>query len=245
VALALAAGLTLTSLTACVKKAPPPDPHAIFLAAFTKTNSQGYDVATATVGDTLEGHAAVNPQLRAASFNEQGTIQGSDVLIEATEIGTSFWVKTDLGDIGTSLNIDPTKWYLIDRSKLGGKQAKPFDVGGADPFDLAQLFAGVRSITYMSATELTGFVDLTAAKGVSAPDATDLSSSGDQATQVPFTMNLDPQGRITKLVVDGTNINPNLSQSYTFTNYGQPGPIQQPPAEQTVPAPAAVYAFLT
>ena len=99
-------------------------------------------------------------------------------------------------------------------------------------------------MTRTDSTHLTGTVDLTAATGVSAPDAGDLQSSGDAAKTVPFAAALDGQGRLVKLSINADAFNPNLSQSYSFSNYGSPTTIQAPPAAQVSPAPATMYSFL-
>ena len=221
--------------------APTAAPADTLIAALGKLKSQGYDVKMTAASGGLNGNASIDPTAGNASLEEKGSVQGVTIDISAVEIGTDLWAKIDLGAASSQLGIDPTKWMLVDQTKLTGADSKPFDLTGPDALAVAGLLTSVTNVTATDATHLSGTVDLTAATGISSPDSSDLSKAGDAAKTVPFTVTLDDQGRITDIKV--TPSAAELAEEFTFSNYGSPTAITAPPAANVIPAPAAIYSF--
>jgi hypothetical protein len=160
-----------------------------------------------------------------------------------TEIGRDLWVKADFGPLAQNLNIDKTKWYRVDASKLE-PEAIPFDLLGGErthptrplawPLGIGAVFADVANVTRTDATHLAGVVDLTRATGPEAP-----GKSGVTDAAVPFTATLDGQGRLTDLRITG-----DLNLDIVFSNYGSPTPITAPAAADVLTAPDGLYQVL-
>jgi hypothetical protein len=160
-----------------------------------------------------------------------------------TEIGTDLWVKADFGPLGKNLNVDKTKWYKLDASKLS-TDVIPFDLDGRGtphptrplswPLGIGTAFASVANVTRSDATHLAGVVDLTKATGSEAPG----KSSATYAA-VPFTATLDSHGRLTDLRITETDAD--FDHDTTFSNYGSPTLIAAPAPNNVLPAPDGLY----
>ncbi len=254
VGLLVAAGL---GLAACTTGTPTGTPSASsstatqvapadqLTAAFAKLTTQGYDVTVTEFGSGLNAHASVDPTRKAATEDVKADLGASGGTIEVTavQIDGKLWVKLNLGQLQAQTGVDPTKWLLIDASKLKPDNL-PFDPSSPDLLALAGLFSGVSNVTRTDATHLSGTVDLTKATGPNKPNESDVSGAGDAAKAVPFTATLDDQGRLTELKITPDSGHGALAQDITISNYGSPSPINPPADADVVPTPPAVYAFL-
>ncbi len=248
VSLLLATGLGLAA--ACSTNSQPGSAAATTVAqvspadaltnALATLKTTGYDATTtlpaqgATVKTSVD--YADKAATQAASINQT-------LSLAFTEIGSDLWVKADFGPLAQNLNIDKTKWYAVDTSKIK-PEAIPVDLFGdqqphptrplAWPLGIGAVFANVANVTRTDATHLAGVVDLTKATG---PEAPGRSSATDAA--VPFTATLDGQGRLTELKITGANQDINLD--ITFSNYRSPTPIAAPAPADVLPAPDGLY----
>jgi hypothetical protein len=241
----IVAGLALaacTNATATPAATPTPtvSPADQLAAALGKLKGQGYDVAI-TAGSSTTGKASVDPSRQAAQDMVMGEAGGQAFTVTIVQVGSSMWTKVDLGQTGSTLGLDPTKWLLIDQSKMTGPNSKHFDLSGPDAFDVTGLMASTAGVKATDATHLTGTVDLTAATGINQPAKDALTQAGDKAKAVPFTAALDDQGRLTDLGINAAGINSNLSETFSYSNYGSPSAITAPPASDVIPAPVAFY----
>ena len=218
-------------------------PAAALTNALATLKNTGYD-ATLTIPQGATVKTSVDYVNKAAT---QAVYVGGPTLSEAfTEIGSDLWVKADFGPLVQNLNIDKTKWYKFDASKLQ-PEAIPFDLVGSQPprstrplawpLGIGAVFANVANVTRTDATHLAGVVDLTKA---TRPEAPGKSSATDSA--VPFTATLDGQGRLTELKITWASADLNLG--ITFSNYGSPTPIAAPAATDVLPAPDGLYQAL-
>ncbi len=212
--------------------------------ALATLKNTGYDATLTLPAQDATVKTSVDYANKAAT---QAVYIGDQTLSVAfTEIGSDLWVKADFGPLAQNLNIDKTKWYKFDASKLK-PEAIPFDLFGGErhnptrplawPLGIGAVFASVANVTRTDATHLAGVVDLTKATG---PEAAGKSSVTDAA--VPFTATLDRQGRLTELKITGANEDFNLG--ITFSNYGSPTPIAAPAAADVLPAPDGLYQAL-
>jgi hypothetical protein len=155
-------------------------------------------------------------------------------------IGTDVWLKVDLGAAGNKqFGLNKAKWMAVDKSKITDNDAVPTD---ANPSTFANdLLGGVVTVARVDDTHLKGTVDLTQMKSF-APDQEVLTRAGDKAKAVPFTATLDTKGRLTEVKTDGTGIDPGLTITMTFTNFGSAVSITKP--ADAIPAPAGLYTVL-
>jgi hypothetical protein len=249
----IAAGLGLTACTtagttpgATPTTTPPPtlSPTDALTAALGKLKTQGYDLTLTQQGGLITGGGSVDASKTSATLEQKGTVDGATLDLSATQIGTTLWVKIDAGPLNSSVGVDPTKWMLVDQTKVTGAKSKTFDLAGSDALDISKLLASTSGVTRTDATHLSGTVDLTAATGVSAPDSGDLSKAADAAKKVPFVATLDDQGNLTDLTITADVANKALSEEFKLSNFGSQKPITAPAAADVVPAPDLVYTIL-
>jgi hypothetical protein len=252
VSILLATGLGLAACSTNVRRsiatAPPAQvsPADVLSNALATLKNTGYD-ATLTIpaqGATVK--TSIDYANKAATQGASVDI-GDPGLSEAfTEIGSDLWIKADFGPSAQNLNIDKTKWYKVDASKLH-PGAIPFDQFGGEqahptrplswPLGIGAAFASVIKVTRTDATHLAGAVDLTKATGPGSP-----GKSNPTDAAVPFTATLDGHGRLAELKVTGVAEGVNLDIS--FSNYGSPTPIVAPAAADILPAPDGLYQVL-
>ena len=247
IGLAIAAGLALTACTTTSKTPAGPSAgpgNAALTAALGKIGSTSYNFDIKQRG--LGGGGSVDPVAHNASIQLIGPEQGTNVNIQALQIGIgNLFAKFDAGSvIDAQVGIDPTKWMLVDLNQLTGPNAKPFDATSGDVLDVAGLMAGVNTVQQTDSTHLTGTVDLTRATGVNVPTADDLTTAGTAAKTTPFTATLDGQGRLTELNIDASGFDKDLSFDIVFSAFGAASALTAPAAADFIPAPAGLYQLL-
>jgi hypothetical protein len=213
-------------------------------SALGKLKGQGYDVALNQEGNQVSGHASVDPAKNSATQEIKGTVGGQMIDLAATQIDTNLWLKLDFGALNAQAGIDPTKWMLVDQSKITKADSKPFNFTGPDALGLAALLTSVTDVQRTDATHLTGTVDLTKATGPIKPSDDDIKAASGAAAAVPFTVTLDDQGRLTELKITADASHSALSEDFVFSNYGSPSAISAPAPADVVPASDTVYQIL-
>lgn len=237
------AGCTTSAGSGSPGPTAPVDGHAALVAALAKIGSTSSDVTITEHG--LTGTGSFDPAAKTAQLELKGVEQGVNVDIQALQAGGQLYAKFDAGAAADAqLSIDPTKWMLVDQSKLTGPNAKPFDLSSPDTLDIAGMLAGVDSVQATDATHLAGTVDLTKATGINVPAAGDLNTAGAAAKTTPFTMVLDAQGRIVDLKVNADGFDKSLTFEIGFADFGAARPVTAPAAGDVVPAPAGLYTLL-
>ncbi len=236
-----ATGTPTTTITITTSQISPAE---ALTAALGKLKGQSYDVNLTNRGGTISAHASVHGAENSASFSEQGSVEGQHVSISATEVGTRLWVKADFGPLNAQLSIDPSKWMLVDKSRITKVSGVPFDLAGPDAFGVTGLLTSVSGVTRTDATHLAGTVDLTAATGINKPAAEDLTKAGAVAKTLPIAVTLDDQGRLVELKITASGTAADLAGQLVISNHGSPGPITTPPAADVIPAPPALYEIL-
>jgi hypothetical protein len=248
--LALAVASVGAGCTTIVPPVEPPlavptasDPKAAqaLAHALAELSAESYEVrVVASHGRTVEG-GSVEPA--AASFDLQSaTAVEDDALREAARrIGGSIWLNVAYPDVNAALGISPRQWILASPASLKLGAGARFDVASRDPLDLAQLVAGITTVSQSDATHLAGSIDYTRSHGVSAPDADELSEVGAAAQTTPFTATLDPEGRLLAVTIDADAYNPDLTRTITLSAYGHAPDPARPAAATVVPATPTVY----
>ncbi|HEX7744324.1 MAG TPA: hypothetical protein VF462_03535 [Micromonosporaceae bacterium] len=127
------------------------------------------------------------------------------------------------------------KWLHIDSSKLpAGSQLQRMRAG--DPLGANNLMAGVTEVQRTGEGSLKGTLDLT--KSPTA-DKDAMKMLGDKAKSVPFTAEIDEQGRLTELVIDMESVHAGLGQmKTTYSDFGVPVTVETPAASEVQEAPA-------
>ena len=218
---------------------------AALTAALAKlATSGGYDLSLSTAGGSTSGTGAVNLAKKSVVMNDKIAVATLRMSISAVQIGSKRWMKVDFGALNSRFGFNKDKWMLVDTSKLTGPNAKEFDQSSGDALDVAGLLSKMSNVKQSDATHFTGTVDLTGATGVTKPNITALKKAGSNASAMPFSVSLDSQGRPATVKIKPKVGNTALSVDITFSHYGSPSAITEPPAGQVVPAPAELYSIL-
>jgi hypothetical protein len=202
-------------------------------------STTGYRVTVTASHGRLVGSGVVRP----GSFDVRRSeaVESSALVESARKIGKSVWLNFDFATLNAELRITANQWISASPARLKTGESSPFDLAGDDPFDLAGLLAGVTAVRSDGPRELSGVVDFTSSRGVSAPDADELSEAGDAASSTPFMASLDAQGRILSVTINADAYNPDLTRRVDLSDYGSVAAPVPPPASAVVPASATVY----
>jgi len=208
-----------------------------------RINEAGLKLGGSSFAFTIDGGGVKGEGVRhAPSQSMQLTIsaseEGQEFSVELIQIGNDVWMKMDLGlDPGD----DPDMKELADA--LGGwthvtKEAAAADVGalasaGADAMGGAVLQEAT-DLKETSPGVFTGTIDLTKNPDIDVTDEETLKALGDKAKNVPITITLDSEGRLSSFVFDIPAAADVKAQKVTmkffdFDNVKQPTP---PPADQ-------------
>jgi hypothetical protein len=179
---------------------------------------------------------------------ESGTVSGVSVTLSFIFTADMVYAKLDLGNANQTVGIDPTKWYVVDRSKVtstAGMASINVADHSKDTVGVGDILAGATGLTKVDDTHVTGTIDETKITGPAAPSASDLTKAGAGANSVPLTATFDSAGRFTEFDLTPTDSAAKdvFEQKMSFSDYGSPTPVTLPAASVTVPAPPVVYSF--
>ncbi|MFE9688822.1 hypothetical protein [Micromonospora sp. NPDC005806] len=158
------------------------------------------------------------------------------------------WVKLELGGTAASsvpgvqkLNLG--KYQHLDQTRIKGNRALGFDFDKVDPAGSAVLTQGITEVRQTADGTYEGTADISKAAEAGSLDPAVITALGTQAKTVPFTAKVDPQGRLTELVLKVPAAGQNAAQDLkiTYSDYGNATAAQKPPADQVVEAPAEFY----
>ncbi|SCG42276.1 hypothetical protein [Micromonospora inositola] len=158
------------------------------------------------------------------------------------------WVKVELGGKSASsipgvqkLNLG--KYQHLDQTRIKGNRALGFDFDKVDPAGSAVLTQGITEVRQTGEGTYAGTLDVSRAAEAGSVDPTVITAVGAQAKSVPFTAKLDPQGRLSEMVVQVPAAGQSAAQDIkiTYSDYGSATAAQKPPADQVVEAPPEFY----
>ncbi|MGB2568267.1 hypothetical protein ACPFP2_07445 [Micromonospora citrea] len=158
------------------------------------------------------------------------------------------WVKLELG--GSSANSVPGvqklnlgKYQHLDQNRIKGNKALGFDFEKIDPAGSEVLTQGITEVRQTGEGSYAGTLDVSKAAEAGSVDQSVITALGQQAKSVPFTAKLDPQGRLSEMVVQIPAAGRNAAQEIkvTYSDYGNATAAQKPPADQVVEAPQEFY----
>lgn len=233
------------------KQEIPADPKQA-LAESTKGIAEGN--FTFTISDyESAGKGSVHKPSNSAELSMESK-PGAEVDMTAGFVITAKdkWVKFAINDPEMAALIKlPDTWQHIDPAKITDKEAlKELAIDFADPnsIDPAGAPAIVKAIVNVEETgegAYQGTVDLTKAKDAGMVDADVVSKLGAKAKAVPFTAQLDEQGRLTKLTVNvpaAGKVKAHKLEA-TYADYGSADAAKKP-AGETDEASDAIYEIL-
>ncbi|MFC8615190.1 hypothetical protein ACFT9M_02050 [Micromonospora purpureochromogenes] len=158
------------------------------------------------------------------------------------------WVKLELG--GKSASSIPSvqklnlgKYQHLDQTRIKGNKALGFDFDKIDPAGSEVLTQGITEVRQTGEGTYAGTLDVSKAAEAGSVDQSVITALGPQAKSVPFTAKLDPQGRLSEMVVQIPAAGQNAAQDIkvTYSDYGNAAAAQKPPADQVVEAPKEFY----
>ncbi|MEV0805081.1 hypothetical protein [Micromonospora sp. NPDC050200] len=158
------------------------------------------------------------------------------------------WVKLELGgrSAGTipgAQKLNLGKYQHLDQTRIKGNKALGFDFDKIDPAGSEVLTQGITEVRQTGEGAYAGTLDVSKAAEAGSVDQSVITALGQQARSVPFTAKLDPQGRLSEMVIQIPAAGQNAAQDIkvTYTDYGNATAAQKPPADQVVEAPQEFY----
>ena len=117
------------------------------------------------------------------------------------------WVKVELG--GATANSVPGvqklnlgKYQHLDQTRIKGNRNLGFDFDKLlDPAGSEVLTQGITEVRQTGEGAYAGTIDVSKAAEAGSVDPTVITALGAQAKSVPFTAKLDPQGRLSEMVI--------------------------------------------
>ncbi|RKF28166.1 hypothetical protein [Micromonospora globbae] len=158
------------------------------------------------------------------------------------------WVKVDLGGRAAgkvpgveALNLG--KYQHLDQNRIKGDRNLGFDFDRLDPAGSEVLTRGITEVRRTGEGAYAGTIDVSEAAEAGSLDASMIAALGAQAKSVPFTAKVDPQGRLSELVIQVPASGQTAAQEIrvTYSDYGNATAAQKPPADQVVEAPPELY----
>jgi hypothetical protein len=225
-------GATGTRGTAGAEQpAKPADPAAELAAAATRLADESLKV-TMTMATGLNAEGVVNAE--GTRMDMTMTMNGSgsgDSTIAMRKIDDDLYMKF-AGSLG-SVGGEGDKWLHVDSSKL--PEGSAFSMQGSNPKDASKMIAATAGVEKTGDRSFKGVLDMTRAPGA---NARSLESLGAKATAVPFTAQVDAQGRMTELVIDVETLAPGAGTMTTrYSDFGTPVSVEAPPASQVTEMP--------
>jgi hypothetical protein len=158
------------------------------------------------------------------------------------------WVKLELGgksagSIPGVQKLNLGKYQHLDQTRIKGNKALGFDFDKIDPAGSEVLTQGITEVRQTGEGSYAGTLDVSKAAEAGSVDQSVITALGPQAKSVPFTAKLDPQGRLSEMVVQIPAAGQNAAQDIkvTYSDYGNAAAAQKPPADQVVEAPKEFY----
>ncbi|MFF3866904.1 hypothetical protein [Micromonospora sp. NPDC001898] len=223
------------------------DAKQALLNSTNEIRNGNFRFTIAGVGTTAEGR--VHEPSQSAEMKLTIGDASSDVLmkLDLVHLKPDSWVKLDLGGQAAKLpgvqNLNLGKYQHLDQSRIKGNRNLAFDFDKVDPAGSEVLTQGVTEVRQTGEGAYAGTIDVTKAAEAGSLNAELIKTLGQQARSLPFTAKLDPQGRLSELVIQIPASGQNKAQDIkiTYADYGAASAAQRPPAAQVVEAPNELY----
>ncbi|MEU8422528.1 hypothetical protein AB0C15_16805 [Micromonospora sp. NPDC048835] len=217
----------------------------------TKEISNGnFRFTLAGAGSTAEGLVHQPSQSAAMKISIGGPSSDLAMKLDVIHFKPDSWVKLELsGPTANSLpaikQLNLGKYQHLDQTRIKGNRSLGFDFEKVDPAGSAVLTQGITEVRSTGTGAYAGTIDVTKAAEAGSLNAATIAALGTQAKTVPFTAKVDPQGRLSELVLQLPAAGQTAAQEVkmTYSDYGAATAAQKPPADQVVEAPAELYSL--
>ncbi|MET7961283.1 hypothetical protein [Micromonospora zamorensis] len=217
----------------------------------TKEISNGnFRFALTAVGSTVEGQVHQPSQSAAMKIAIGGPSSDLAMKLDVIHYKPDSWVKLELtGPTANSLpaikQLNLGKYQHLDQARIKGNRNLGFDFDKVDPAGSAVLTQGITEVRSTGTGAYAGTIDVTKAAEAGSLNAATIAALGTQAKTVPFSAKVDPQGRLSELVLQLPAAGQTAAQEIkmTYADYGTATAAQKPPADQVVEAPAELYSL--
>ncbi|MEU7751106.1 hypothetical protein [Micromonospora sp. NPDC049171] len=237
--------------TASASGAPAAGDAKQALLDSTKEISSGnFRFTLAGAGSTAEGQVHQPSQSAAMKFAIGGPSSDLAMKLDVIHYKPDSWVKLELtGPTADSLpaikQLNLGKYQHLDQARIKGNRNLGFDFDKVDPAGSAVLTQGITEVRSTGTGAYAGTIDVTKAAEAGSLNAATIAALGTQAKTVPFTAKVDPQNRLSELVLQLPAAGQTAAQEIkmTYSDYGAATAAQKPPADQVVEAPAELYSL--
>ncbi|MFI6264460.1 hypothetical protein [Micromonospora sp. NPDC051006] len=224
------------------------DAKQALLASTTAIRDGNFRFSMTGGGSTAEGlvhEPSQSAQMRVSIGDASSDLS---MTLDVIHSRPDSWVKVDLGGKAASsvpglqkLNLG--KYQHLDQTRIKGNRNLGFDFDKLDPAGSEVLTQGVTEVRQTGEGTYAGTIDVSKAAEAGSLDATMITALGPQAQSVPFTAKVDPQGRLSELVIQIPAAGQAKAQDVriTYSDYGNATAAQKPPAAQVVEAPPELY----
>lgn len=239
---------TSTSPTASGSIAPSGDAKQTLLDSTDAIREGNFRFTMSGAGSTAEGQ--VHEPSQSAQMRMTIGDPSSDLMMKLDLIHSKpdSWVKVELGGRAAGAvpgvrKLNLGKYQHLDQTRIKGNRALGFDFDRLDPAGSAVLTQGITEVRRTGDGTYAGTLDVSKAAEAGSLDPALVTALGAQAKSVPFTARLDPQGRLSELVLQVPAAGQSAAQEVkiTYSDYGNATAAQKPPADQVVEAPPEFY----
>lgn len=226
----------------------PGDAKQALLASTREISNGNFRFTMSGAGSTAEGQVHEPSQSAEMRVTVGKPTDDLFMKLDLIHYKPDSWVKVDLG--GTTAGSLPGvqklnlgKYQHLDQTRIKGNRNLGFDFDKVDPAGSEVLTQGITEVRQTGEGAYAGTIDVSKAAEAGSVDPTVITALGAQAKSVPFTAKLDPQGRLSEMVIQIPAAGQTKAQDIriTYSDYGSATAAQKPPADQVVEAPAEFY----
>jgi hypothetical protein len=216
------------------------DPNAVaaLSAATAKLGTTSFKV-TASSGSGFKLTAAVDPVKGTGTADVVASGPNAQLTVKTLLIDQDLYVQVPgVTKAGT--------WTHLDVSRLPEGANVGLRPGQIDPVNTAKLLDSATDVHATGSNSYAGTLDLTKAVGLAGVDQVTVDEVGGKAQQVPFTVGLDDQGRLSVLTINLPAMGGQQAQplEVLYSDYGTPVTVTRPAAGQVTEAPDDLYKSL-
>ncbi|MEH0938917.1 hypothetical protein [Micromonospora psammae] len=228
--------------------AAPSDAKQALLNSTREISNGNFRFTMSGAGSTAQGQ--VHEPSQSAEMRVAIGDPSSDLMmkLDLIHFKPDSWVKLELsgqaaGSIPGANKLALGKYQHLDQTRIKGNKSLGFDFDKVDPAGSEVLTQGITEVRQTGEGSYAGTLDVSKAADAGSVDPSVITALGAQAKSVPFTAKLDPQGRLSEMVVQIPAAGQNAAQEVkiTYSDYGSAAAAQKPPADQVVEAPKEFY----
>lgn len=207
--------------------AAPEDPRAALRAAARKLGEQPLRFSM-EMGTVMSASGLMDPQARKGDMRME-IKAGEPMKIRMITIAGDLYFRYS----GKAAAAMGDTWLRVDGRKVPAGSGMDLMPEG-DPAGANKLMTGLAEVRSDGPGRFAGTLD--ASKSATAnKDA--LKAFGDKAKNVPFTAEVDQQGRLTRIALDMSTLSPMMPQMVTrYTDFGTPVKVTRPANAKEMPA---------